>query len=162
MGGLRLRTLTEVLLGTGMRISEALQLDRDGIDFGKREAKIIGKGRKERTVFFSERAIQWIKYYLEARADSEKPLFVTNQMTRLRREDISKLFRRQAEKAGINKKITPHILRHTAATNLLFNGCPIAHVKEILGHERLETTCKYYLGVDKTKAKEAHGKYLNF
>jgi site-specific recombinase XerD len=53
-------------------------------------------------------------------------------------------------------------LRHTAATTLLFNGCPISHVKEILGHERLETTCKYYLGVDKRKAKEAHNVYLKF
>ncbi len=162
LDGIRFRTLVEVLLGTGMRISEALQLDRDSIDFEKKEAKIIGKGNKERTVFFSDRAIQWVRFYLEARADNKEPLFLTNWGTRLKREDISKLFRRYTAKAGINKKITPHILRHTVATNLLFNGCPISHVKEILGHERLETTCKYYLGVDKTKAKEAHNQYLSY
>ena len=162
LDGIRFRTLVEVLLGTGMRISEALQLDRDSIDLAKKEAKIIGKGRKERTVFFSDRALQWIRFYLEARSDNEKPLFLTNQKSRLKREDISFLFKRYTVKAGINKKITPHILRHTVATNLLFNGCPISHVKEILGHERLETTCKYYLGVDKSKAKEAHSTFLSF
>lgn len=160
--GLRFRALVEVLLGTGMRISEALQLDRDSIDFDRKEAKIIGKGNKERMVFFSDRSLQWIRYYIEARTDSEKPLFLGNWGTRLKREDISKLFKRYTVKAGISKKITPHILRHTMATNLLFNGCPISHVKEILGHDRLETTCRYYLGVDKRIAKEAHGKYLNF
>ena len=58
--------------------------------------------------------------------------------------------------------LTPHILRHTVATDLVFNGCPIVHVKEILGHERLDTTCKYYLGVDKEQAKKAHRQFLNF
>lgn len=162
MDGLRFRVLVEVLLGTGMRISEALSLDRNSIDFDKREAKISGKGNKERIVFFSERSLQWVKYYLDQRSDVEPPLFVTHRMTRLNRMDISKQFQRQVQKSGINKKITPHILRHTVATNLLFNGCPISHVKEILGHDRLETTCKYYLGVDKRKAKEAHGQFLNF
>lgn len=162
LDGLRFRTLVEVLLGTGMRISEALSLDRDSIDLEKKEAKIIGKGSKERTVFFSDRAIYWIKLYLDERKDEEKPLFLTNQLTRLSRVDTSSLFRRNTQKLNIGKKITPHILRHTTATNLLFNGCPISHVKEILGHEHLETTCKYYLGVDKRKAKEAHGQFLSF
>lgn len=162
MIGLRFRTLVEVLLGTGMRISECLSLDRDSINFEKGEAKIIGKGNKERTVFFTERAVHWIKLYLEHRADTIKPLFITCQMTRMARSDMSKLFQTNVKRCGINKKVTPHILRHTVATNLLFNGCPISHVKEILGHDRLETTCHYYLGVDKRKAKEAHGKYLSF
>ena len=162
MDGLRFRTLVEVLLGTGMRISEALSLNRDSIDLGKKEAKIIGKGSKERTVFFSDRCLEWVNFYLEEREDKEPPLFLTQKYTRLSKVDVSSLFKRYAIKAGLNKKITPHILRHTAATTLLFNGCPISHVKEILGHSRLETTCKYYLGVDKRKAKEAHGMYLKF
>jgi integrase/recombinase XerD len=58
--------------------------------------------------------------------------------------------------------VTPHILRHTAATQLLFNGCPVGHIKAILGHERLETTCRYYLGLDQRAAKEAHRKYLSY
>lgn len=162
MNGLRFRTLVEVLLGSGMRISEALSLNRDSIDFEKAEAKIIGKGSKERTVFFNQRSLDWIKHYLEHRKDNNPALFITQNRTRLTKSDISKAFSWQARKAGITKKITPHILRHTMATNLLFNGCPISHVKEILGHDRLETTCRYYLGLDKTKAKEAHGKFLNY
>jgi integrase/recombinase XerD len=162
MEGLRFRTLVEALLGTGMRISEALSLNRNSIDFEKKEAKIIGKGNKERIVFFNDRALQWVQYYLEQRQDDFESLFITNRGTRLSREDISGQFRRYGKKSGINKKITPHILRHTTATNLLFNGCPIAHIKEILGHDRLETTCKYYLGIDKRKAKEAHHVFLKF
>lgn len=162
LDGLRFRTLVEVLLGTGMRISEALSLDRDKVDFEKGEAKIIGKGSKERVVFFNPRSLEWVRFYLDERKDQELPVFVTNKLTRLRTVDISRSFRRQREISGINKKITPHILRHTTATNLLFNGCPISHVKEILGHERLETTCRFYLEIDKSKAKEAHGKFLSF
>lgn len=162
MDGLRFRTLVEVLLGTGMRISEALSVNKDDIDFEKKEAKIIGKGSKERTVFFSDRSLDWVKYYLSCRKDESPALFVTQLGTRLSKMDINKVFARQKKIAGINKKITPHILRHTMATNLLFNGCPISHVKEILGHDRLETTCRYYLGLDKSKAKEAHSKFLDF
>ncbi len=162
LDGLRFRTLVEVLLGTGMRISEALSLNRDSIDFNKAEAKIIGKGSKERTVFFTERAIEWINRYLAARPDSGPALFATKSGGRLDRADISGYFSRYARRAGLTKKVTPHILRHTTATNLLFNGCPISHVKEILGHDRLETTCKYYIGVDKRKAKQAHASFLSF
>jgi len=162
MNGLRFRTLVEVLLGSGMRISEALSLNRDSIDWENKQAKIIGKGSKERTVFFNQRALDWVKRYIEERKDSNPALFITQNRTRLTKSDISKYFGQQARKAGITKKITPHILRHTMATNLLFNGCPISHVKEILGHDRLETTCRYYLGLDKSKAKEAHGKFLSY
>jgi integrase/recombinase XerD len=78
----------------------------------------------------------------------------------LARTDIWRPFNRYREIAGIHKKITPHLLRHTAATQLLFNGCPIGHIKEILGHERLETTCRYYLGLDNRAAKRAFNQYL--
>ncbi len=162
MDGLRFRVLVEVLLGTGMRISEALSLNRDMVDFEKAEAKIIGKGSKERTVFFSERSLDWVKRYLSLRTDNEPALFLTQQNTRLSKIDVPGFFKRYSKKAGITKKLTPHVLRHTCATNLLFNGCPINNVQVILGHDRLETTCRYYLGVDKTKAKEAHGNFLNY
>lgn len=155
--GLRFRALVEVLLGTAMRISEVLSLDVEDVDFVNKEAKIIGKGNKQRVVFFNDRAIFWLQEYLGGRKTG--PLFAAGE-GRLERENVSKLFRSYTR--GSKKKITPHILRHTAATNLLFNGCPMAHIKEILGHERLETTCRYYLGLDRRKAKEAHKKYLEF
>lgn len=163
LSGLRFRALVEVLLGTGMRISETLSLDRKMIDWEKKEAKIIGKGNKERRIFFTDRALEWARKYLEARSDSHEAIFVTTgEPRRLLIWDIWRFFKYHREKAQIHKKVTPHILRHTVATNLLFNGCPIVHVKEILGHEKLDTTCKYYLGVDKEMAKKAHGQYLNF
>lgn len=161
--GLRFRTLVEVLLGTGMRIGEALSLDRRSINWEKREAKIIGKGNKERTVFFTQKSLDWVRKYLEIREDTHEALFVTKApVNRLHRDDIWRFFDRHRKLAKIHKKLTPHILRHTVATNLVFNGCPIVHVKEILGHERLDTTCKYYLGVDKEQAKKAHRQFLNF
>ncbi|KKQ39798.1 MAG: Tyrosine recombinase XerC [Candidatus Moranbacteria bacterium GW2011_GWC1_45_18] len=161
--GLRFRTLVEVLLGTGMRIGEVLSLNRKTIIWEKREAKIIGKGNKERTVFFTKRSLEWITKYLERRNDTHEAIFVTKApINRLAVADVWRFFDRHRKLAKIDKKLTPHILRHTVATNLVFNGCPIVHVKEILGHERLDTTCKYYLGVDKEKAKKAHKQFLNF
>jgi len=161
--GLRFKALVEVLLGTGMRIGEALSLNRKDIDWDKLEAKIVGKGNKERTVFFNERSLEWLRKYLENRNDLHEAVFVTKKPTgRMHRDDIWRFFDYYRKKAHINKKLTPHILRHTVATNLIFNGCPIVHVKEILGHERLDTTCKYYLGVDKEQAKKAHSQYLDF
>lgn len=161
--GLRFRALVEVLLGSAMRISEVLSLNRDDVDFRNREAKVVGKGRKERTVFFTDRALYWIAEYLKTRTDAHPALFVTKDFRqRLKRTDVWRPFVRHRKLAGINKKLTPHLLRHTAATQLLFNGCPIGHIKEILGHERLETTCRYYLGLDHRAAKAAHQKFLTY
>ena len=159
----RFRVLVEVLLGTGMRIGEVLSLNRKDIDWEKREAKIIGKGNKERRIFFTEKALDWIRRYLESRHDNHPAIFITSgkQPRRLAREGIWRYFDRHRKLARIDKKLTPHILRHTVATNLVFNGCPIVHVKEILGHDKLDTTCKYYLGIDREKAKRAHKKFLD-
>jgi site-specific recombinase XerD len=159
--GLRFRALVETLLGSAMRIGELLSLDRMAIDFDRMEARVIGKGNKERTVFFTERALHWLRRYLETRPDDMPALFMSqNGKTRLARTDIWRPFQRYRRLAGLNKPVRPHLLRHTAATQLLFNGCPVGHIKEILGHERLETTCRYYLGLDKRAAKAAHQRYL--
>lgn len=158
---LRFRTLVEVLLGTAMRISEALSLKRSSINFETGETTIIGKGNKERMVFFSPRALGWVKEYLSRRTDKKDILFLSfgRQMTCI---NAGAYFRQFQEMSGLKKKVTPHILRHTAATTLLHNGCPIGYIKEILGHEDLMTTCKYYLGTDKRGAKKAHVQYLDY
>ena len=156
------RALVEVLLATGMRISEALSLKRADIKFETGEAKIIGKGNRERTVFFTPRALGWVKEYLSRRYDASDWLFALPDGTPMVVNTVQLRFRRVRARSGLLKKLTPHILRHTCATTLLFNGCPIGFIKEVLGHDRLETTCKYYLGVDKAAAKEAHQKYLTF
>jgi integrase/recombinase XerD len=158
--GIRFRALVETLLGTAMRIGEALSLNRTSIDFERKEARVIGKGNKERTVFFTDRALHWLRRYLEMRTDDDAALFISQSGSRLSRTDIWRPFHRFRRIAGLNKPVRPHLLRHTAATQLLFNGCPVGHIKEILGHERLETTCRYYLGLDRRAAKAAHQQYL--
>jgi len=161
---LRFRALVEVLLGTGARVSEALSLDRRDVDSQSREVKIIGKGNKQRVVFFTDRAIEWLGRYLGCRRDEEQPLFVTrgNPPRRLRYDAVKAAFHRFAQLARLKKTVTAHVLRHTVATTLLFNGCPIGHIKELLGHERLDTTCRYYLGLDVRAAGEAHRKFLRY
>jgi site-specific recombinase XerD len=159
--GIRFRALVEALLGSAMRIGELLSLNRADVDFEHREARVIGKGNKQRTVFFTERALYWLSQYLKIRRDDAAPLFISQHGTsRLSRTDIWRPFARYRRLAGLTKPVRPHLLRHTAATQLLFNGCPIGHIKEILGHERLETTCRYYLGLDLRAAKLAHETYL--
>jgi site-specific recombinase XerD len=143
-----------------MRITEALNLDRDSIDRVRLEAVIIGKGNKQRTVFFTERGLRWIDSYLALRTDVEPALFVSLKNTRLTLDTVEPMFRRIRCWSGLDKAVTPHMLRHTAATNLLRNGCPIGHIKEILGHENLMTTCRYYLGIlDKVETKRAHARF---
>ena len=89
-------------------------------------------------------------------------MFLSTGEKLLTRETAVTWFVRYRKEAGIKKNVSAHMLRHTVATTLLFNGCPIGHIKEILGHENLMTTCNYYLGVDKRAAKEAHRRYLAY
>ena len=157
------RALVEVLLGTGMRISEALSLKRSSINFQTGEATIIGKGNKERVVFFSPRSLNWVKEYVTRRRDQGEALFVVGRRGRpMKLCAALTRFRRFRKMIRFPKPVTAHMLRHTVATTLLFNGCPIGHIKEILGHDRLITTCNFYLGVDKRAAKKAHGDFLDY
>ncbi|PIU08985.1 MAG: hypothetical protein COT31_01210 [Candidatus Moranbacteria bacterium CG08_land_8_20_14_0_20_34_16] len=163
--GLRFRTLVEVLLGSGMRISEALSLNRTSIDFIQREARVVGKGNKERVIFFSEESLSWVKRYLERRTDKHEAIFITTgkEPRRLRNQDLTRYFKRQRMLAGINKKITNHSLRHCFASHLAFNNCPFTEIKTLLGHERLDTTIRYYVGLqDVERAKQAHLQYLHY
>jgi site-specific recombinase XerD len=160
--GFLYRALVEVLLGTGMRISEALSLRRSAIDWVKQEARIVGKGDKQRTVFFTVRALHWLRRYLDLRTDARDEVFVTHSGNPLDRRTVVRWFAQQGRRAGLSKRVTAHVLRHTVATTLMFNGCPMGHIKEILGHERLDTTCRYYLGLDTREAQKAHQKYLRY
>jgi site-specific recombinase XerD len=155
------RALVETLTGTAMRLSEALSLNRDSIDFEKREAVIIGKGNKQRPVYFTPRVLEWISRYLALRKDAHPPLFATMRGHRLGAGTTDAMFKRLSQRASMAKRVTPHILRHTAATILLRNGCPIGHIKEMLGHEHLITTCRYYLGIiDKAETKRAVERFM--
>jgi site-specific recombinase XerD len=148
---MRMRAFCELILGTGVRLGEALRMEREPFDHGATEMDIIGKGAKRRTVFFSERALLWIKQYLAKRADDHPALFITTGSSprRWARPDISKHFQRLAARAGLERKFTPHILRHTYCTTLLNNGVDISFIKELAGHQDIQTTARYYLGIDK-------------
>jgi integrase/recombinase XerD len=108
--------------------------------------------------------MEWLVRCLSRRRDDEEALFVTrgNQPRRLSYDAVKAGFGRFTKLARLRKKVTAHVLRHTVATTLLFNGCPIGHIKELLGHEQLDTTCRYYLGVDVRAAKNAHQAFLKY
>jgi site-specific recombinase XerD len=159
------RALVETLAATGMRISEALSLNVGSADLSKGEAVIIGKGNKQRTVFFTERALTWINRYLALRKDANMALFAGANGRRLQVSSAQAMFRRTNAPLfqHLGKRVTPHILRHTAATNLLQRGCPIGHIKEILGHQNLETTCRFYLGqLTKAEVRRAFDAYMHY
>jgi integrase/recombinase XerD len=125
---------------TGARISKVLSLKHISINFLTGEATIIGKGNKERVLFFSPRALNWVKEYVTPRKDHGEALFVVGRRGRPMRVQAAQIrFKRFRAMVRFPKPVTAHMLRHTVATPLLFNGCPIGHIKDILGHDRLIT-----------------------
>lgn len=146
---LRDRALLEVLFSTGMRIHEALKLPRldfynpklEGWGMGTKmvtkEMTIIGKGGWQRVVFFSPEAMEAVRAWVMAREDEDDMLFpITSRCAQL-------MIKRRAKDAGIEKRVTPHILRHSLATDLLRNGVDIRFVSEFLGHRSLNNTLIY-------------------
>lgn len=154
--GKRMRALVELLLGTGMRISEALSLKRDVFENDVQQVEISGKGKKRRTVFFMDTCGYWVRQYLAQRHDDCPELFVTTgyPARAFKREDVSRYFIALKEKAGITKKFTPHILRHTYCTTLRNNGADISHIKDLAGHQNINITARYYLGRDNSTLRE--------
>ncbi|MDD5589847.1 MAG: tyrosine-type recombinase/integrase [Candidatus Portnoybacteria bacterium] len=167
--GLRFRTLVEVMLGSGMRISEALSVDYKKIKWRMNngewegETMIVGKGKKERMVFFKNEPHEWIKKYLAARNDLAEPLFVNHyDRSRLSRHTAIKYFTNLQKKIHTYKHLTSHICRKTYASNLNENGANIISIKDLLGHERIATTERHYIGVNEKQLKEVHRKYLQY
>jgi len=164
MPDLRLRAFVELLLATGMRLTEALSLDRLPFDSRVDSVEIVGKGGKKRTVFFNEECHFWIRNYLAARIDRHPALFVTTTepTERWSTMDVSRFFIRLRRQAGISKHLTPHLLRHTFCTNLRDNGADITVIKELAGHSDIDTTVRYYLGTDKRALRAALNKHLHY
>jgi site-specific recombinase XerD len=148
--GLRDRAILELLVSPGLRVSELCSLDTD-IDLSRDSFSIRGKGDKVRVVFFSDVAKDAVRAYLKARKDMEQPLFVNvprsrNTRTtpgRLTPRSIEMMIKTYAAKAGITKKVTPHVMRHSFATDLLNNGADIRSVQQLLGHASITTTQIY-------------------
>jgi len=160
---LRDQAILELLFSTGLRVSELCSLNSD-IDLSRDELSVRGKGEKIRVVFLSERAKDAIRVYLKARADMEEALFVDGRSTKLHRitpRDIQRHIKAYASRAGITSKVTPHVLRHVFATDLLENGADLRSVQALLGHANIQTTQVYTHVTDKHLRdihKAFHGK----
>jgi site-specific recombinase XerD len=167
--GLRDLALLHMLYSTGLRVSEISNLNRDDVNLDKREFRVVGKGRKARIVFLSVEAVEHVQRYLDSRTDNWKPMFVSNSnrskgdiaddgARRLQPQAIERVVRLLTIKAGILKKVTPHTLRHTFATELLRNGADIRSVQEMLGHSSITTT-QIYTHLTNKRLKEIHQQY---
>lgn len=160
--GLRDRAILELFFSTGLRLSELCSLNRD-LDLSKDEFSIRGKGEKVRVVFFSDEAKDSIKKYLASRKDLKEPLFIqqsyrTTETGRLTPRSIERLVKHYAVKAGISKKVTPHVLRHGFATDLLSNGADIRSVQMMLGHANIATT-QVYTHVTDQQLRKVHQQF---
>ena len=166
---IRLRAFIELMVGTGMRPSEALNLKREDLASRPNEIEIIGKGKKKRTVYFTERVYCWLDLYLAQRKDNHPALFVTHngkeEARALTLRSAEYAFQQLINKSGLNgnkRKITPHTLRHTFATLLMVNGCIPEFIVPLLGHSSIKTTRKYYLAVRQKHAKAAFYQFNPF
>ncbi|MEX2010225.1 MAG: tyrosine-type recombinase/integrase [Parcubacteria group bacterium] len=169
--GLRDRTIMELFFSSGMRISELLSLNVDNISFINKkmdssktfELSIIGKGKHVRTIFISPRAAEWLLKYMEIRKDVYKPLFINFRSkeeddSRLSARYIQLMISKSAKLSGLSKKVTPHTLRHTYATDLLSHGADLRSVQELLGHKNVSTT-QVYTHVTNKRLRDIHEKF---
>jgi len=159
--GLRDKALLELFFSTGLRLAELCSLNRD-LDLSKDEFSIRGKGEKIRVVFLSTEAKDAIRAYLKERKDMEEAMFVNIARNavdgRLTPRSIERIVRDCAIKAGISKKVTPHVLRHSFATDLLSNGADIRSVQMMLGHANISTT-QVYTHVTDAQLRDVHKKF---
>ena len=165
--GLRDRAILETLFSTGMRISELTSLNKDQIKIrpGMTELEliIVGKGGRTRTVYLSERTLLWLNKYLETRKDKEKALFINyrskkNTSKRLTPRSIEKSIKKYAIMAGLPLNTTPHVMRHSFASDLLAKGVDLRTIQEFLGHKSISAS-QIYTHITSKQLKEIHKKY---
>jgi len=168
--GLRDRAIVEALFSTGLRVSELIALNRKTVEGlmvdpeEPAELTVTGKGDRVRPVYLSPRALTWVKRYLNKRDDEDPALFVSHRSirsTKSRRLSVRMVetsLERYSQKAGLPYRVTPHVLRHTFATDLLNKGVDSKTVQEFLGHANLATT-QMYLHVTNVKLKDVHKKF---
>lgn len=158
--GIRDLALIDLLASTGMRVGELVKLNRSDIDFQSRECVALGKGNKQRKVYFDARTKLHLKKYLESREDDNQALFVSLQklFDRLLISGVEIRLRELGNKLNINK-VHPHKFRRTLATVAIDKGMPIEQVQQLLGHQSVDTTLQYAM-VNQNNVKESHRKYL--
>lgn len=170
------KALLELLFSTGLRVSEAASLTREDVELQRGEIGVLGKGKKRRVVFVSPSATEWIKKYLTVRRDVSPFLFANHDRAGMSRErekgrekkqqeglsprSVQRMVEKYAHAAGIMKHVTPHVLRHSFATDLLHNGADIRSVQVMLGHASITTT-QVYTHVTDPQLKKIHEKFHN-
>lgn len=152
--------MIDLLASTGIRVGELVKINRSDIDFQERQCIVLGKGNKEREVYFNARTKIHLKSYLKHRTDNNPALFVSfnKPNTRLTIGGVEKRLSLLGRNANINK-IHPHKFRRTLATKAIDKGMPIEQVQRLLGHVRIDTTLHYAM-VNQTNVKMAHRKYI--
>lgn len=170
LGGLRDRAILELLFSSGLRVSELVGLNRDHINLKRREFMVRGKGQKDRPIFISQMAADWVQKYLDGREDTAQALFIrhgrggaktvdtSGNYNRLTARSIQRMVARYALLAGITKHVSPHTLRHSFATDLLMNGADLRSVQALLGHSNIATT-QIYTHVTDPHLKSVHEKF---
>lgn len=158
---LRDLALIDLLTSTGMRIGELVRLNISDIDFEERECVVLGKGNKQRIVYFDAKSKIHLKNYLQKRSDDNDALFVSmrSPYKRMAIGGIEARIKKLGDELGI-RKVHPHKFRRTLATNAIDRGMPIEQVQKLLGHERIDTTLHYAM-VKQSNVKMAHKKYLS-
>jgi len=147
--GIRNRLIIELLYATGIRVSELTSLKLKDIDIQNKEIRITGKGNKQRIVYFGDYAKKYLSLYLnESRnellnSNTSEFLLINNKGTELTSRGVELIVNEVVKKAALKHNISPHVLRHTFATDLLNNGADLKSVQELLGHESLSTTQIY-------------------
>ncbi len=167
--GLRDRAILETLFSTGLRVAELVSLNRDQLKIKKStktlEVTIVGKGNKVRTVYFSQRTVDWLKKYLDGRDDIDEALFInykpgiakTNISRRLTSKSIEDIVKKYVKITGLPIMATPHTIRHSFATDLLAQGVDLRLVQEFLGHRNIATT-QIYTHVTNKQLRDIHKK----
>lgn len=154
------KALFEFMFSTGCRIGEIVSLEKNCINWSDRSAIVRGKGDKEREVYFNIRCDIWLKRYIDSRQDNDPAIFVTERFPhRMSIAQMRYIIKRISNRAGINKEIHPHQLRHSYATHLLNNGAPIEVIHCLMGHEKSETT-RIYAQLSGRLRKEFYQKYF--
>jgi len=157
--GLRDRAMLELLFSTGLRVSELINLNYEQINLERGEMAVLGKGKKERIVFISAEAADWLKKYFLARGESAGPLFRSDygskKAGRLTARTIERIVKKYALLAGIVKKVSPHTIRHSFATDLLIAGADLRSVQSLLGHSSITTT-QVYTHLTDQRLREVH------
>ena len=153
--------LIDILASTGMRVGELVKLNRVDVDFVNRECVVLGKGSKERVVYFDARTKLHLQNYLNSRTDDNEALFVSllEPHNRLEIAGIEIMLRKLGRGLEINK-VHPHKFRRTLATRAIDKGMPIEQVQKLLGHQKIDTTMEYAI-VDQQNVKNSHKKYLS-